>query len=594
MRYILLFALLGFTPSTQGKKSREKGERPEYMSTIHLMDSVQRLMKNEKGAAIELAEKLLRELDSIEDWEYTAVLQRQLGEMHLDYENEYHLAYRYLTQALKISQTHHNELEEFRVRYQLIVLKVRLGNTNEALEKLIALEARLMENQGQEEMFSLLINLVNFRGNIAHAMGYPEDAICHYEQAIQLIESRTDSIGEKLKERIPDIALNLMSRKVELGQVERESELDLFYAYIKNYSEESWSGKNNLYVIQFNLGVRLFELSHFELAKKEMKKALEIAKELLNYDYEVSALLALAAINVEQHVFSLALTYLQKSENILEDKKTKPLLKELLNGYYHYYQVKGNYKKALEYYNQYVEMEMEVNKAQYANKIKQINLISDLREKEADLQIANKQTALQELEIVQQKEWIFYLLSMVLILLVTTTAVVVQSNKKKEGRVALVRKGLEIQKMNIEKEKSMVFSVPSKPVGVNNEDGAESFTLTDKQQKEIMYNIEVYMMAEKPYLDPDFNMNRLCDKMGINRTYLSVVINQQTGLRFESFTNKYRIDAAQQLLMDEENEKYTIAFLSEKVGFSSQTPFNLAFKKFTGTTPSFFKKHLTG
>lgn len=116
--------------------------------------------------------------------------------------------------------------------------------------------------------------------------------------------------------------------------------------------------------------------------------------------------------------------------------------------------------------------------------------------------------------------------------------------------------------------------------------------LSREQVDMLMEKIEDYMKEEKPYLDPKFNMNKLCEGIGINRTYLSLAINTKTGQRFETFINRYRIRDSVSLLLEKESAQYTLEYLASRVGFHSKSTFNLSFKQFTGVNPSSFQRNV--
>jgi AraC-like DNA-binding protein len=61
-------------------------------------------------------------------------------------------------------------------------------------------------------------------------------------------------------------------------------------------------------------------------------------------------------------------------------------------------------------------------------------------------------------------------------------------------------------------------------------------------------------------------------------------------MSFNDFLNRYRIDEAKKLLLQEEGEKRNILQIMLDTGFYSKSVFNTAFKKYTGMTPSEFKR----
>ncbi len=99
-----------------------------------------------------------------------------------------------------------------------------------------------------------------------------------------------------------------------------------------------------------------------------------------------------------------------------------------------------------------------------------------------------------------------------------------------------------------------------------------------------------FMDSGTEYLDPDFSLNMLAEKIGSNSKYVSQVINDR-GCNFRNFINEYRIGEARRRLLDVDRfGNWTIQSIANSVGFLSTSTFNAAFKKFTGMTPSLYQK----
>jgi AraC-like DNA-binding protein len=62
------------------------------------------------------------------------------------------------------------------------------------------------------------------------------------------------------------------------------------------------------------------------------------------------------------------------------------------------------------------------------------------------------------------------------------------------------------------------------------------------------------------------------------------------GQNFYDFINRHRIDEASRLLTNPADEKITILEVLYEVGFNSKSSFNTLFKKYTGLTPTEFRK----
>ncbi len=105
-------------------------------------------------------------------------------------------------------------------------------------------------------------------------------------------------------------------------------------------------------------------------------------------------------------------------------------------------------------------------------------------------------------------------------------------------------------------------------------------------------NLSKYMTAKERYLDSELNIVDLSKELNISSKMLSQVINEGYNCNFFDFVNKYRIDTAKSLFMNQTDAKLTISEVMYDSGFNSKSSFNTAFKKFTEKTPSQFKKDL--
>jgi len=115
-------------------------------------------------------------------------------------------------------------------------------------------------------------------------------------------------------------------------------------------------------------------------------------------------------------------------------------------------------------------------------------------------------------------------------------------------------------------------------------------SLTDEQAKELLIRLLEFMSKEKPYLESELKIQQLAEKMSVSSHHLSQIINKNLQQNFSDFINTYRINEAKRLLLDNKygNEKIlSIAFDS---GFHNKATFNTLFKKFTGMSPTEFRK----
>lgn len=102
--------------------------------------------------------------------------------------------------------------------------------------------------------------------------------------------------------------------------------------------------------------------------------------------------------------------------------------------------------------------------------------------------------------------------------------------------------------------------------------------------------ISKVVVNDRLYLEPDVSLSKLSRLLGKSPQQISLAVNEYAQRNFNDYINYHRIQEAKELLLDAENEKYTISSIAFDVGFSSLSSFNGAFKKFERTTPSAFRK----
>lgn len=99
-----------------------------------------------------------------------------------------------------------------------------------------------------------------------------------------------------------------------------------------------------------------------------------------------------------------------------------------------------------------------------------------------------------------------------------------------------------------------------------------------------------YLENDRPWLDDSFNIGDLSRAIGVNRTFLSQVINAYSGKNFRQLVNYYRVMYATQLMR--ENPELRVLELAVRSGFHTTVSFNMSFKIVTGLTPGDYKEHL--
>lgn len=106
------------------------------------------------------------------------------------------------------------------------------------------------------------------------------------------------------------------------------------------------------------------------------------------------------------------------------------------------------------------------------------------------------------------------------------------------------------------------------------------------------YKIQVndYIIRSAVYLNPDLSIFDLSRATTIPVHHLRLLINKNTGQRFNDFINEYRIQHMQTLINNGALWNKTLETLAFECGFSSKPAFIRGVKKLTNQTPGAYFK----
>ena len=108
----------------------------------------------------------------------------------------------------------------------------------------------------------------------------------------------------------------------------------------------------------------------------------------------------------------------------------------------------------------------------------------------------------------------------------------------------------------------------------------------DSTIRKIMEGINV----QKLYLNQSINVEQFSEKIGVPYRDVSFAINKAFGTNFFEFINSYRIEESKRYLSDEKYIDMTIMEILLESGFNSKSSFQRFFKRFTGTSPTEFRR----
>lgn len=115
--------------------------------------------------------------------------------------------------------------------------------------------------------------------------------------------------------------------------------------------------------------------------------------------------------------------------------------------------------------------------------------------------------------------------------------------------------------------------------------------LSDESVLEIATKIKEYLDKNKEFQrNPDAKVKQLAAEINVKYPELSYVLKVHFELTFNNFINSLRIEEAKELIKNNDKTNYKMDVIGEIVGFKTKNSFYLAFKKFTNTNPSKYKK----
>jgi AraC-like DNA-binding protein len=137
------------------------------------------------------------------------------------------------------------------------------------------------------------------------------------------------------------------------------------------------------------------------------------------------------------------------------------------------------------------------------------------------------------------------------------------------------------------------FSRREKSIARNKDVPAGNFRfLTSDKIQVIAFLLKRFMKEERPYLKARYSIHHLAKDVKTPAYLVSAFINQELGVNFSDYFNLFRVRHCQVLIRDSQVDDFNLRGLARVCGFNNRNSFTVAFKKFTGMTPSVYKKNL--
>ncbi|PHS10472.1 MAG: hypothetical protein COA88_01650 [Kordia sp.] len=398
-----------------------------------------------------------------------------------------------------------------------------------------------------------------------------QEALDHYSKALALIENQNNDLIKA------DILSNIGITYGSLNQLDESLEYFNKSLIIK----KKIGDKNDILGVISNIGLAY-------QSKGNLKKALNYFNEGLNLYQKDTTSLPIAYINrnlaiiyFDQKEYQKAEIAIKKCLEIAKTKKNNYLLESSYGALSAIYKGQNKFEKSLEYHELYLEVRSTTQANEVQNRATELMAIYNFDKKEKEIESLKKENEINSIKI----RWFF-----IALLFVSTFSVTLYYyyNRLKRANKDLFQ--INLEQVDSEERRNKMHEITAGIELISDDKNVKQISseLSKEYKDALIHNITKLFEGEKIFLEHDLSLGKVSERLESNKSYVSRVINEFSGKNFNTFINEYRINEARKLLTQRENWNLTIESIADMVGFKSKSSFNIAFKKFTGITPSYF------
>ena len=304
--------------------------------------------------------------------------------------------------------------------------------------------------------------------------------------------------------------------------------------------------------------------------------------------YVVSTYVGYGRALIAQKKYKSALEKLQIGKEISEKNITSLFRREVYLLLSACYDRLGEPKEALEYYKKYT-----------AESFRLYNEDKERTEKELmvryETEKRNKELAQKNMLLQKEQNRVMALVGITFVVLIVVLLFYINYRRKNRLYKQIVRESVDwlakerqFSKRIAEQEKQLQELIGK--AGAVDGGRYSGSSLNKDSQQELFGRLERLMQNDQVYKNSLFTREKMAELLGTNRTYLSQTINEQTGLPFTHYMNKYRIEEARRILADPQDDT-PIKAIAADLGFSSVTTFYTLFKAAVQMSPDQYRKH---
>lgn len=347
--------------------------------------------------------------------------------------------------------------------------------------------------------------------------------------------------------------------------------------YIKialdTYNKYPYEDVTSVYALYSKM---LLAKGEIEKAEEMGKKAVTLAEKYRQLSLEVEACITYA------EVLSRKKQYVEANKMIGKAMETADsigvtykvaICNQLLADNYIAMGDTKNAMQCLQKANELLQEQSSINMERIAH---EQQVMHDIEQKEMEAKLKQEQ-------ITAQRKMLILLAVMVVILIVSLVFVIVSYRH----RQMLYKKIVLQNSRSVERQKFLEEQIAQS----YNENSPKPQPVIDNEKADALYKELCRLMTqERLFTESQLTREKMAERLGTNRTYLTQVIKDKAGMSYLQFINSYRINEAIRILSNKEQISYPLKQIWSDLGFSSPSTFYKQFQQAVGITPSTYRK----
>ena len=488
---------------------------------------------------------------------------------------EFRLILKYCNKALKIAENNNFFEDKAKIMNHMGIAYEQMGSYDKAIE--YTLDAlKIHEKLGNKK------GIANCNANIGDYFRI----INEFDKAIKYINK----------------AMNLFIELKHIrGQSVCLSNIGIVYSYRNKHDEalqcfnkavELNKNINDLIGLSIdysNIGNVYSNLEKYNKAVEYYNKSLKIKGQIGYKLGTANCYFGIALVKIKQKEYNLAEENCLKSLELFEENKQLDYQQKVLKHLTKIYNLTGKYKKAFNTQNKAIVIKDSLFNIEKAQKIAQLEE-KYLNEKyEKEILELNCETDSQQTEILQQKKLRNIYLIAFVFALAAIILIVIQFHKKNIANKFLVNKNMDL--LSKEQELKKIKEELQSKFQNNN----PQYIISETEKEKILNKMTKLLDTDKIFKTFDLTCSKFAKRLSTNRNYFSQIISDEYGKKYNDFINEYRVKEAMLMLSDSQKSgKFSVEAIGNEAGFKTSSSFYLAFKKYTGVTPSLFRNNIKG